>query len=97
MTKLIGVRTVYDTDPSKPFRVADVIEDGAILPHSVRIEDLQLSDLEEKPVCCCFEYVGDNKDCPIHGKFYEFYGFAGDDSTAWDKERDDLRTMGQGG
>lgn len=39
--------------------------------------------------CVCFEFAGDNPDCPIHGH--------GDDSTAWDKERDELRTMGQGG
>lgn len=48
-------------------------------------------EIEEKPACCCYEYVGDNSHCPVHGSFFD------DDSTAWDKERNDLKTMGQGG
>ena len=77
MTKLLGLRTVYDIDPTKTFRIADILEDDAILPHSVRIEDLMIADLTEEPEkhCCCYEFVGDNKYCPIHGAFMGYYGF----------------------
>jgi hypothetical protein len=61
--------------------------------------------------CSCFDYIGDNPDCKIHGKPDEAEKYAEAmynydmeeieqnhaDSTAWDKERDELRTMGQGG
>ena len=63
----------------------------------VRAEQAE-DEIEEKPQCCCFEFIGDNPGCPIHGAFQAYYGFGGDDnSIAWDKERDELRTMGQGG
>jgi len=75
MTKFLGLRKVYDVDQTKPFMVADVLEDGAILPHSVLLSDLPVLTLEadteivenEKPQCVCYEYMGDNLDCPIHG------------------------------
>lgn len=76
MTKFLGLRKVYDVDPTKPFMVADILEDGAILPHSVLLSDLPVLSLEsldditelEKPQCVCYEYMGDNLDCPIHGR-----------------------------
>ena len=45
MTKLIAIRTVYNIDPLKTFRIADILEAGAILPHSVPLTDLMVSDL----------------------------------------------------
>lgn len=54
----------------------------------------ELDEDEKKtaePQCCCYEYVGDNSGCPVHGTYFQ------DDSAAWDKERNDLRTMGLGG
>jgi hypothetical protein len=79
MTKLLGLRTVYDIDPTKTLRIADILEDGAILPISVKIEDLMIAELTEEPEkhCCCYEFFGDNKDCPIQGEFMDYYGFAG--------------------
>lgn len=93
MTKLLGIRTVYDTDPTKPFRVADVIEDGAILPHSVRIEDLNVNDLEsaDEQICCCFEIAGDNADCPEHAG-----AFTDAEIKADYQERNDLYMIGMG-
>jgi hypothetical protein len=45
---------------------------------------------QSKPVsCACFEYIGDNPECPIHGA-------DNDDSTAYDKERAELYTIGMG-
>ena len=99
MTKLLGIRTVYDTDPTKPFRVADVIEDGAILPHSVRIEDLNVHDLEsaDEPICSCFLYMGDNPNCPEHGGMFSDHGAFTDDEIKADyQERNDLYMMGMG-
>lgn len=92
MTKLLGIRTVYDIDPSKTFRIADILEDGAILPHSVTLDKLMVVDLEpadepEKPQCACYEFIGDNPDCPIHGD--EF-------TRADEQERNELYTIGMG-
>jgi hypothetical protein len=67
MTKLLGLRTVYDIDPTKTFRVADILEAGAILPRSVRIDELMVADLAPEK-CVCFEFMGDNPECPIHGE-----------------------------
>jgi len=89
MTKLLGIRTVYDIDPTKTFRIADILEAGAILPRSVNIADLMLSDLTEEPQCICIFYIGDNGVCPVHGTL--------DDSTAYTREMNDIRTMGNGG
>lgn len=78
MTKLLGIRTVYDIDPSKTFRIADILEDGAILPHSVSIAELMVMDLEadeeqeKSTTCLCYEYAGDNPLCPDHGDGQEF-------------------------
>ena len=47
MTKLLGTRTVYDIDPNKTFRIADILESGAILPRSVLLSDLLISELTE--------------------------------------------------
>ena len=47
-------------------------------------------DEKQKSVfCACFEYIGDNPECPIHGA-------DNDDSTAYDKERAGLYTIGMG-
>lgn len=73
MTKLLGIRTVYDIDSSKTFRIADILEAGAILPHSVSLAELMVADLEPKDdeekstTCLCYEFVGDNPLCPDHG------------------------------
>lgn len=67
MKKLLGIRTVYDIDPSKTFRVADILEAGAILPHSVNIGELMVADLDTE--CACFDFIGDNPDCKEHGNF----------------------------
>jgi hypothetical protein len=45
MKKLIAIRTVYNVDPEKTFRIADILEAGAILPHSVPLNELLVSDL----------------------------------------------------
>lgn len=55
-----------------------------------------IESVEEIETCTCFEMIGDNRDCPDH----HFGGYCGpilDDSTAFDKERDELRTWAQGG
>lgn len=92
MTKLLGIRTVYDIDPSKTFRIADILEDGAILPHSVSIAELMVMDLEadeeKSSTCLCYEFVGDNPLCPDHG---------GEFTRADEQERSDLYTIGMGG
>lgn len=91
MKKLLGLRTVYDIDPTKTFRIADILEAGAILPHSVRIEDLMIADLEaeeDDEKCICIFYIGDNGVCPVHGAL--------DDSSADYQESKDLYTMGMG-
>ncbi len=28
-------------------------------------------ETKEPPRCCCFEYAGDNPDCPVHGEKVE--------------------------
>ena len=45
MKKLIAIRTVYNVDPAKTFRIADILEAGAVLPHSVPLDQLMVSDL----------------------------------------------------
>jgi len=73
MTKLLDIRTVYNIDPAKTFRIADILEAGAILPRSVNIAELLVMDLEPaEPVCYCYEYAGDNPLCPDHGEAQEF-------------------------
>ena len=77
MTKLLGIRTVYDVDPTKTFRIADILESGAILPHSVTLDKLMIEDLEpadddKSDTCLCYEFVGDNPLCPDHGEAQEF-------------------------
>jgi hypothetical protein len=64
MKKLLGIRTVYNVDPAKTFRIADILEAGAIVPHSVPLNDLLVTDLI---TCTCLEYAGDSYDCPTHG------------------------------
>ena len=69
MKTLLGIRTVYDIDPTKTFRIADILEAGAILPHSVPLSEVMVSDLQnENPICVCLEYIGDNGYCPVHGQ-----------------------------
>jgi len=94
MTKLLGIRTVYDVDPTKTFRIADILENGAILPHSVTMDKLMVEDLEpadddKSDTCLCYEFVGDNPLCPDHGDAQEF-------TQADEQERNDLYTMGMG-
>lgn len=66
MKTLLGIRTVYDIDQTKTFRIADIIEAGAILPCSVKLSDLMVTDLQEQ--CVCLEYAGDDPKCPVHGQ-----------------------------
>ncbi|MBL0320718.1 MAG: hypothetical protein IPP74_15695 [Alphaproteobacteria bacterium] len=94
--KLLGIRTVYDVDPTKTFRIADILTDGALLPHSVTLAELMVMDLEpadddeeKSETCLCYEYAGDNPLCPDHGDAQEF-------TQADDRERNDLYTMGMG-
>ena len=68
MTKLLGIRTVYDIDPTKTFRIADILEAGAILPHSVPLSEVMVEDLEQPEQCVCLEYAGDDPKCPVHGE-----------------------------
>ena len=72
MTKLLGIRTVYDIDPTKTFRIADILEAGAILPRSVKLSGLMVTDLQEQ--CVCLEYAGDDPKCPVHGYMNEQEG-----------------------
>ena len=72
MTKLLGIRTVYDIDPTKTFRIADILEAGAILPRSVKLSELMVTDLQEQ--CVCLEYAGDDPKCPVHGYMNEQEG-----------------------
>ena len=37
------------------------INDGVLYTNKV------LSTVGDEPRCCCYEFEGDNKDCPIHG------------------------------
>ena len=74
MTKLLGIRTVYDIDPSKTFRIADILEAGAILPRSVPISEVMVEDLEQPEQCRCLEYAGDDPKCPVHGWMNEQEG-----------------------
>lgn len=67
MKKLLGIRTVYDIDPNKTFRIADILEAGAIVPHSVPLSEVMIEDLEQPEQCCCEEYAGDIPNCPVHG------------------------------
>lgn len=67
MTKLLGIRTVYDIDQAKTFRIADILEAGAILPHSVPLSEVVVEDLEQPEQCRCLEYAGDDPKCPVHG------------------------------
>lgn len=72
MKTLLGLRTVYDIDMNKTFRIADILEAGAILPHSVKLDELKLEDLTEQ--CVCLEYAGDDPKCPVHGWMNEQEG-----------------------
>ena len=72
MKTLLGIRTVYDIDPTKTFRIADILEAGAILPCSVRLSELMVTDLQEQ--CVCLEYAGDDPKCPGHGWMNEQEG-----------------------
>jgi hypothetical protein len=48
-------------------RLLSAIENGDIFPvHPA--EQVQSSSTPEEPQCCCYQYMGDNPDCPIHGK-----------------------------
>ena len=96
MTKLLGIRTVYDVDPAKTFLIADILTDGALLPHSVTLDELMVMDLEpadddeeKSETCLCYEYAGDNPFCPDHGQAQEF-------TQADEQERNELYTMGMG-
>lgn len=50
------------------------------------------SDIISEKVCADEKYV-----CVTEYGYPDYNGAILDDSTAWDKERDELRTMGQGG
>lgn len=52
----------------------------------------------EEPQCTCLEIIGDNGNCPVHGKGFESHGYFTDEEIADDyRERNDLYTMGMGG
>ena len=47
--------------------------------------------------CSCFEAMGDNADCPVHGGAFENHGAFSDDEIKADyRERADLYAMGMG-
>lgn len=46
-------------------------------------------ELKVREQCACYEYIGDNPECPVHGKAQEF-------TQADEQERADLYTMGMG-
>lgn len=46
---------------------------------------------DEKPECFCFEFEGDNADCPVHG-----HPFTDAEIEADYQERNDLYMMGMG-
>ena len=68
MKKLLGIRTVYNVDQTKTFRIADILEAGAILPRSVPLSEVMLEDLKQPEQCRCLEYAGDDPKCPVHGE-----------------------------
>ena len=68
MKTLLGIRTVYDIDQTKTFRIADILEAGAIIPHSVPLSEVMVEDLEQPEQCRCIEYAGDDPKCPVHGE-----------------------------
>lgn len=47
--------------------------------------------LEVEPICCCYEYQGDNDNCPVHG-----HPFTDAEIEADYQERNDLYMMGMG-
>lgn len=54
--------------------------------------------LEVEPICCCYEVMGDNVDCPVHGKGHEqnHGAFTDAEIEADYQERNDLYMMGMG-
>ncbi len=52
----------------------------------------KVRNAEEK--CCCYEVMGDNKDCPKHGDIHR--PFSDDEIKADYQERSDLYNMGMG-
>lgn len=81
--KLLGIRTVYDVDPTKTFRIADILTDGALLPHSVTLAELMVMDLEtaeeKSETCTCYEFICDNPNCPDHKHLYQVGEFSDSD------------------
>lgn len=53
--------------------------------------------METEPICCCFEVLGDNPNCPEHGGMFESHGaFSSDEIKADYQERGDLYAIGMG-
>ena len=47
--------------------------------------------------CSCFEVMGDNADCPVHGGAFENHGAFSDDEIKEDyRERAEIYAMGMG-
>lgn len=53
---------------------------------------------EAEKSCICLLYIGDNGDCPVHGKGHEqnHGAFSADEIHADYQERNDLYVMGMG-
>ncbi len=52
---------------------------------------------ETEPICCCYEFAGDNPNCPEHGGTFENHGAFTDEEIKADyRERNDLYNMGMG-
>lgn len=47
-------------------REAAVLVDGYLLPADHRACQETVKSAGER-ACCCFEFMGDNADCPVHG------------------------------
>ena len=52
-----------------------------------RLEEIET----EEPECSCFEFIGDNDDCPVHG-----HPFTDAEIKADYQERNDMYMMGMG-
>jgi hypothetical protein len=52
--------------------------------------------LETEPICCCYEYAGDNPYCPVHGGMCDSGEFTDSDYRADYQERSELYAMGIG-
>lgn len=51
---------------------------------------------EDEPVCCCYEFAGDNPNCPVHGGMCDSGEFTDADYRADYQERSELYMIGMG-